>query len=114
MRPMKRVSSTTIRKGWYQIKKKSRIEDRREEDSNEDTHSTMMPTSTNCPSMDSFISSHDTSMLTSLTDNNNTSTTPSSNAPYSAPTIHPSSNSYDLGALEMEPFLLTSEPTRAG
>jgi hypothetical protein len=89
-------------------KERSRIEEGIEDSDNgdEDTHSTVMPTLTNCPSMDPFINSHTTSMLELFMDNNDASAMCPSNKPCSAPT--------DLSTLETEPFLLTSEPTRAG
>lgn len=85
------------------------IEEGMEDDSNDDTHSIVMPTLTNSPSMDPFINSHATSMLKPFMDNNNTTAASAmspSNKPCSAPT--------DFSTSQMEPFLLTSEPTRAG
>jgi len=85
----------------------------------EDTYSTVtvMPTSTICPSMvrGSSINSRDTSTPKSINhpfvddDDASAAMRPSASA-----TSCQSLNSYNSDALEMEPFLLTSEPTRAG
>jgi hypothetical protein len=103
--------------GVVSNKDESRTEEGREGDGDEDArhaHSIAMPTWTNYPSMDSFTNSRGASVLQSFADNSGASALHPSDKNYDALAIHPSISNHGLGTLETEPFLLTSEPTRAG
>ena len=103
---------------------RNRRKDGSDDSESEDTYSTvtMMPTSTICPSMvrGSSINSCDTSTPESINhpfvDDDDASATmhPSASATSCQSLNSYNYNSYNSDALEMEPFLLTSEPTRAG
>jgi hypothetical protein len=98
-------------------KDESKTEEGREEDGDEATrhaHSIITPTWANYPSMDSFTNNCGASVLQSFADNSGASALHPSDKSYDTLAIHPPISDQGLGTLETEPFLLTSEPTRAG